>query len=80
MIAYFILAKTKIGYFYAVAGVFLAALAFSAQAAPPRSLYFDHVKQFDSSPAIQSLIQDRQGYIWVGTNEGLFRHDGYEFV
>jgi PAS domain S-box-containing protein len=30
--------------------------------------------------AINSLLQDRTGYIWVGTDNGLFRYDGTQFV
>ncbi len=28
----------------------------------------------------RSIIQDRLGFIWFGSNDGLFRYDGYEFV
>jgi signal transduction histidine kinase/ligand-binding sensor domain-containing protein/DNA-binding response OmpR family regulator len=26
-----------------------------------------------------SIFQDSRGFIWIGTNKGLFRHDGYSF-
>ncbi|MEN1727895.1 MAG: two-component regulator propeller domain-containing protein, partial [Pseudomonadota bacterium] len=29
--------------------------------------------------SIEGLVQDRQGYLWVGTQYGLSRHDGYRF-
>ncbi len=31
-----------------------------------------------ASKSIHSIIQDRMGFIWFGTNEGLFRYDGQE--
>src|SRR6476660_3826178 len=27
-----------------------------------------------------SILQDRTGYLWVGTQNGLFRYDGYQFL
>lgn len=30
--------------------------------------------------AVTALIQDLDGYLWVGTQNGLFRHDGNDFV
>ncbi len=30
--------------------------------------------------AITAIVQDSTGYIWFGTEEGLSRYDGYEFV
>ncbi|MFL6659134.1 MAG: diguanylate cyclase [Massilia sp.] len=29
--------------------------------------------------AVLQLLQDRQGFLWVGTEDGLFRYDGYRF-
>ena len=28
---------------------------------------------------VNSIVQDDEGFIWIGTNEGLNRYDGYEF-
>ena len=33
-----------------------------------------------SSGRIQALAQTRDGYLWIGTSEGLFRFDGVRFV
>ncbi len=33
-----------------------------------------------SQPFIYCLLQDRQGYLWLGTGEGLMRYDGTRFV
>src|ERR1700761_5545235 len=30
--------------------------------------------------AVQTITQTADGYLWLGTNEGLARFDGYEFV
>ena len=31
------------------------------------------------SQSIKSLVQDQQGYVWLGTQFGLSRFDGYKF-
>ena len=33
-----------------------------------------------SQAAVETILQDRQGFIWLGTDEGLNRFDGYRFV
>ena len=32
-----------------------------------------------NDPVINCLIQDSRGYLWLGTNDGLCRYDGYNF-
>ena len=32
-----------------------------------------------SQGTVETIIQDDQGYIWLGTNDGLCRYNGYEF-
>ena len=55
--------------------------AAAAQAAP-RPLAFTAVDSLGAdSRAILSILQDRQGFVWIGTIEGgLFRHDGHKQV
>src|SRR5688572_24961031 len=32
-----------------------------------------------SNIAVTRLLQDRDGFIWAGTDDGLYRYDGYRF-
>ena len=49
-------------------------------AAQPQ-IRFNHIKTSDglSFPAIQCIIQDSRGFIWIGSNDGLNRYDGARF-
>jgi signal transduction histidine kinase/ligand-binding sensor domain-containing protein/DNA-binding response OmpR family regulator len=44
-----------------------------------RPLYFEHVTTRDglSQSTVMSILQDAQGYLWLGTQSGLDRYDGY---
>src|SRR5277367_3415214 len=63
----------------------LAAMSVSvaAIAGPPapavRPLYFEHLTMRDglSMSTINSILQDSQGYVWLATEAGLNRYDGY---
>ncbi|WP_198172626.1 hybrid sensor histidine kinase/response regulator [Hymenobacter ginkgonis] len=60
----------------------LPAAAWATPAPAPARAY---VRQFGpteglSQPFIYCLLQDRQGYLWLGTAEGLVRYDGSRFV
>lgn len=58
-------------------GAFILPLASSAQA-----LQFETfaVENGLSSNKVYSLLQDRRGFIWAGTRDGLNRFDGYRFI
>jgi len=45
-------------------------------------LFFDVVGKGEKivSGAITALIQDKRGFIWIGTQHGLVRYDGYKFI
>jgi ligand-binding sensor domain-containing protein len=45
-------------------------------------LSFDYYSQSDGLPnnQIQCILQDRKGWIWLGTSQGLSRFDSYRFV
>lgn len=60
----------------------MCCLALSAWAqAQPAALYFDHLTISDglSHNTVHCLLQDRYGYVWIGTQHGLNRYDGYAF-
>lgn len=49
--------------------------------AQTESVTFDHLTQEDglSNNAIRTIFQDRKGFIWIGTEDGLNRYDGVQF-
>src|SRR5262245_32745825 len=56
----------------------------SAQAQPSlgANATFTHIttEQGLSDPRVWSIVQDRAGFIWIGTLNGLDRYDGYGVV
>lgn len=60
----------------------LAWHALPAAAAPPLSLRFETLTQEHGLPhqTIFALLQDKQGFIWLGTQGGLVRYDGYRAI
>jgi signal transduction histidine kinase/ligand-binding sensor domain-containing protein/CheY-like chemotaxis protein len=44
-----------------------------------RPLYLEHLTVRDglSQSTVMSILQDREGYLWLGTESGLDRYDGY---
>lgn len=51
-------------------------------ASAQRQVFFDHLSVPDglSSNNVRSVCQDDNGYMWIGTADGLNRYDGYRFV
>ena len=49
---------------------------------PGASLNFEQITVNEglSQNGILAILQDRQGYLWIGTQEGLNRYDGYTFT
>ena len=48
----------------------------------PAADQFEHLSVKDglSNNSVNCIIQDREGFIWFGTNEGLNKYDGYTFT
>lgn len=44
-----------------------------------QNLYFEHLNVAEGLPEdfITALHQDKMGYFWIGTQNGLVRYDGY---
>jgi ligand-binding sensor domain-containing protein len=65
------------------ASITLMAIGAAAHAAAPipdaRPIYFEHLTMRDglSQSTVMSILQDSQGYLWLATESGLDRYDGY---
>lgn len=53
----------------------------AAQPAPAPPARFDHLTGEDGLPQsnVWAVLQDRTGFVWFGTQDGLARFDGYDF-
>src|ERR1043165_5970283 len=59
----------------------LGAVAATASASRPGLISFRRIAIPEDSPAhlTSALAQDRDGFLWIGTQGGLVRYDGYRF-
>ena len=55
---------------------------YAQAAAPPSPDRFEHIDSRDglSHNTVFSIHQDRLGFLWIGTDDGLNRYDGYTFT
>lgn len=61
----------------------LLAMCAGALAAPPRqTLRFEHLSVAEglAQETVLAVLQDRDGFMWFGTQNGLSRFDGYRFI
>ncbi|WP_426192745.1 ligand-binding sensor domain-containing diguanylate cyclase [Massilia sp. DWR3-1-1] len=65
-----------------IAAVCLFAMAALAMATPTSDLRFKRLGSLDADDlSILSMLQDRQGFVWIGTHSGgLYRYNGYQAV
>ncbi|MDJ0698360.1 MAG: two-component regulator propeller domain-containing protein [Woeseiaceae bacterium] len=76
---------SRLGDLVAVTAALLFALMLSASAHAAGSSHpmrFDHLTLDDglSQSTVLAIRQDSSGYIWIGTENGLNRYNGYEFT
>ncbi len=48
----------------------------STQNSSPSGYYF---RAGLENSQVRDVLQDRQGFLWIGTNDGLYQYDGYNF-
>lgn len=47
-----------------------------------QSIDFEHFSTKDglANPVVYDIIQDRHGFLWFGTGNGISKFNGYEFI
>ena len=63
-------------FYLTMIGCVIAVLTVVAQ---PRYRIIDFAKLNNSVTQVNRIVRDGQGMMWFGTNDGLYRYDGYEF-
>ena len=74
--------KEKIWSFFLIFGVLFSMVCQAMVMPEPNSLAFKSSSILNSLPSkdVQSVYQDRDGYIWISTRNGLFQYDGYSIT
>lgn len=57
----------------------LAALGLAAALAPCQQFSFSETNEGLGDLNVNSVVQDHSGYLWVGTENGLYRYDGRQY-
>ena len=74
--------KEKIWSFVFCFGIFFPLVCQAIATSKPNALVFKSSSILNSLPSkdVQSVYQDRDGYIWISTRNGLFQYDGYSLT
>ena len=74
--------KEKIWSFVFCFGIFFPLICQAITTPKPTTLVFKSSSILNSLPSkdVQSVYQDRDGYIWISTRNGLFQYDGYSLT
>ena len=66
-------------YFFFIIILFLSSIYCYAQSGLPAELHFNRLTVRNGLPegTVLSIIQGKEGYIWMSTQQGLVRYDGY---
>ncbi len=74
--------KEKIWSFFLCFGILLPMMCQATMASGHNSLVFKSSSILNSLPSkdVQSVYQDRDGYIWISTRNGFFQYDGYSIT
>ena len=74
--------KEKIRSFVFCFGIFFPLVCQAITTSKPNTLVFKSSSILNSLPSkdVQSVYQDRDGYIWISTRNGLFQYDGYSLT
>src|ERR1700756_5737536 len=65
-----------------IVGVLMSGATATTMAADSPPLILEHLTTADGLPqgTVFATLQDSQGFIWLGTEDGLIRYDGHEIV
>src|SRR5438067_4799136 len=67
-------------YYLLIAIQFLICFPVHSQRKPQLRFFHLGIEQGLSNNTVNCLLQDRTGFLWIGTDNGLDRYDGYQFV
>ncbi|CAN7507300.1 two-component regulator propeller domain-containing protein [Massilia sp. LjRoot122] len=69
-------------FFRLLAAALLLAMCAGAAAAPRPTLRFEHLSVAEglAQETVLAVVQDRDGFMWFGTQNGLSRFDGYRVI
>ena len=72
-------ARAARGFARLLASVIPLLCSVSPAATPPLSVQRYSLEEGLSQQAVNAIVQDSEGFMWFGTEDGLNRFDGYEF-